>query len=52
MTGWKVWATAGATAAYALVLIYQGQTDEGVRLLLAAGAMVGFGHKLDKAAPK
>lgn len=48
--GYKTYIVAGTMATYALVGMYVGfiTVQDGIDLLLAASALVGVGHKIDK----
>lgn len=49
MNGWKTWTAAGLTAGLGIISIINGDTMGGMQQISAAVAMVGLGHKLDKA---
>jgi hypothetical protein len=50
MKGWKTYVAAACLAGLGVVAIANGEVENGVQQLVAAGALVGLGHKLDKAA--
>jgi len=50
MTGWKTWLAAGGTAALGVVSMCNGDTFTGLQQIAAALALVGIGHKIEKAA--
>ena len=49
MSGWKTWLAAAGTAALGVVSIVNGDIEAGMQQIAAALALVGLGHKLDKA---
>ncbi len=49
MKGWKTWLAAGATAVLGALQIMDGNTDTGLQMVAGALALIGIGHKLDKA---
>ena len=57
LTGWKTWASGIASMLSGIVLILKsvigegGEIMEGVALIIAGLAILGIGHKIEKAAP-
>ena len=49
MKGWKTWLAAAGFAAVGVVQILSGDSVEGIQRLLEGLALIGLGHKLDKA---
>jgi hypothetical protein len=49
MNGWKTYASAAALAVLGIVEIVNGDTMSGAQKIIGALALVGIGHKLDKA---
>ena len=59
MTGWKTWASGIASILSGIVAILLAITGEGdgdlmagISLIIAGLAILGIGHKVEKAAPK
>jgi len=52
MKGWKTWLAAACTAGLGVVSIYNGDTESGMQQIIAALALVGIGHKIEKALGK
>lgn len=50
MKGWKTWAAAFFTAGLGVITVINGDTIGGAQQIVAALALVGLGHKLEKAA--
>jgi len=48
MKGWKTWVAALCTAGLGIMTILGGDTIGGLQQIVAALALVGLGHKLDK----
>ena len=48
MKGWKTWLAAACTAGLGVVNIVNGDTEAGTQQLIAALAIVGLGHKIEK----
>lgn len=51
MTGWKTWAAAGGLTALAIAQWQTGDKVGAVEKLSAALALIGIGHKIEKATP-
>jgi hypothetical protein len=49
MNGWKTYASAAALAVLGIIDMLNGDTLTGAQKLVGALALVGIGHKLDKA---
>ena len=52
MKGWKTWLAAIGTGALGVYEIKAGNTEGGIMKILGALALVGIGHKVEKAADK
>lgn len=48
MNGWKTYAAAAGMGALGIVAIANGDVEAGIQQLVAALALVGLGHKIDK----
>lgn len=48
MKGFKTWLSAIGMAALGIYQITEGQLETGIQTVLAAVALVGLGHKLEK----
>ena len=48
MGGWKTWVAAIATAALGILDVIDGNPETGVQKIVAAIALVGIGHKIEK----
>lgn len=48
MTGWKTWLAAACMAGLGVVSVVSGDTAGGVQQVIAALALVGVGHKIEK----
>jgi hypothetical protein len=49
MKGWKTWIAALCTGALGIMSILDGNVEGGLQQIVAGLALVGLGHKLDKA---
>ncbi|EKD36940.1 MAG: hypothetical protein ACD_75C01318G0008 [uncultured bacterium] len=49
MKGWKTWLAVVCTAGLGVVSLMNGDTAAGLQQLTAALAMIGLGHKIEKA---
>ena len=49
MRGWKTWLAAAGMAALGAIDIKQGDYPAGMQKIVAALALVGIGHKIEKA---
>jgi hypothetical protein len=49
MTGWKTYTAGGAAMVFGLYLILNGEMEQGVNLIIEGLAIIGIGHKLDRA---
>ncbi len=49
MKGWKTWLAAACTAGLGVVSLMNGDTATGMQQLTAALALIGIGHKIEKA---
>ena len=52
MTGWKTWVASACMAGLGVISVVNGETVEGVQQVVAALALIGVGHKIEKAADK
>ena len=52
MGGWKTWIAVAGTVLLGISDIYEGRMDAGVQKFVAAMALAGVGHKLDKTGGK
>lgn len=48
MHGWKTWAAVIGTALLGIVDIVNGQVETGITKIVAALALLGIGHKIEK----
>ncbi len=48
MTGWKTWVAAICMAGLGFVQVFEGATEAGITQIVAALALVGLGHKIEK----
>ena len=48
MGGWKTWVAAAATAALGILDVIDGRPETGVQKIVAAVALIGIGHKIEK----
>jgi hypothetical protein len=48
MHGWKTWAAALAMAILGVVDIFSDQPETGIEKIVAAMALIGIGHKIEK----
>lgn len=48
MHGWKTWVAVIATALYGVYEIIDGNAEQGIQKILAALALLGIGHKIEK----
>ncbi len=49
MSGWKTWLAALSMAGLGIVRIADGEVETGVSQIAAALALIGIGHKIEKA---
>ncbi|MGY6214983.1 hypothetical protein ACW73L_07465 [Methylolobus aquaticus] len=50
MIGWKTYTAGGAAIVFGVYLILDGQPEQGANRIIEGLAIVGIGHKLDRAA--
>jgi hypothetical protein len=50
VTGWKTYTAGAAAIALGIYLILDGQSEQGVNRVIEGLAIIGIGHKLDRAA--
>ena len=52
MHGYKTWIAVAGTGLLGIYNIIDGKTEEGVQMIVAALALLGIGHKIEKIASK